>query len=257
MTSSTTRDSEPVYVYGVVPAGIDVSVADPGVAGRPIELLEHDAVAAVISPFPSDDARVRRSDLLAHLRTLERVFEQAIVAPCPFGTVIGSRQDVEDAYLAPRHEELRRLLERLDGHVQLNVKAEYGEEALLREIVAEDTEIASSRQRAKALGSAAYYENLRLGELVAGRIAQKRASDARRIAAHLSPHAADFVPDADDRTELLVFKGSYLVRREQRAAFDSALEELARNDAERLRFEAIGPLPPAAFATLEGEPGWA
>jgi Gas vesicle synthesis protein GvpL/GvpF len=256
MTASKTRDSEPVYVYGVVPAGIEVSVADPGVAGRPIELLEHDAVAAVVSSFPNDDARVRRSDLLAHLRTLERVFEQATLAPCPFGTIIGSRRDVEEAYLAPRHEELRRLLDRLDGHVQLNVKAEYREEALLREIVAEDSAIASARQRAKALGSAAYYENLRLGELVAGRIAQKRATDARRIAAHLSPHSADFVSDVDDRTELLVFKGSYLVRREQNASFDSALDELARSDAERLRFEAIGPLPPTAFATLEQEPGW-
>jgi hypothetical protein len=257
MPSHENRDSEPVYVYGVVPAGIDVAVAEPGVAGQRVELLEHDGVAAVVSAFPTDDQRVRRSDLVAHLRALERVFEQATVAPCPFGTVIGSRRGVEEEFLAPRRDELRRLLARLDGHVQMNVKAEYHEDALLREIVAEDGEVAAARRRAQALGSAAYYENMRLGELVAGRIAQKRAVDAERVAARLSPHAADFARDLDDRSELLAFKGSFLVRRAQSAAFDAALEDLARADAERLRVEVIGPLPPAAFATLEGESAWA
>jgi hypothetical protein len=257
MPAHGTRDSEAVYVYGVVPAGIDVAVAEPGVAGQRVELLEHDGVAAVVSSFPTDDPRVRRSDLVAHLRALERVFEQATVAPCPFGTVIGSRRGVEEEFLAPRRDELRRLLARLDGHVQMNVKAEYDEDALLREIVAEDREIAAARRRAQGLGSAAYYENMRLGELVAERVAQKRAVDAERVAARLSPHAADFARDVGDRSELLAFKGSFLVRRAQSAAFDAALEELARTDVERLRFEAIGPLPPAAFATLEGESAWA
>jgi hypothetical protein len=257
MPAHGTRDSELVYVYGVVPAGSDVAIAEPGVAGQRVELLEHDGVAAVVSSFPADDPRVRRSDLVAHLRALERVFEQATVAPCPFGTVIGSRRGVEEEFLAPRREELRRLLARLDGHVQMNVKAEYDEDGLLREIVSEDREVAAARRRAQELGSAAYYENIRLGELIAERIAQKRAVDAERVAARLSPHAADFAPDFGDRSELLAFKGSFLVRRAQSAAFDAALEELARTDGERLRFEAIGPLPPTAFATLEGESAWA
>ena len=122
---------------------------------------------------------------------------------------------------------------------------------------AEDREVAAARRRAQELGSAAYYENIHLGELVAERIAHKRALDAERVAARLSPHATDFSRDLGEPSELLAFKGSFLVRRAQSAAFDAALEDLARTEGDRLRFEAIGPLPPAAFATLEGGSAWA
>ena len=256
MPANEISDSQPVYVYGVVRAGAPVA-AEPGVAGKPVELVEHDGVAAVVSAFPADDARVRRRDLLAHLRTLEQIFDGATVAPCPFGTVIGSRRDVEERFLAPRREELTELLTRLDGHVQMNVKAEYDEEGVLRELVAGDRDVALARERAQAMGDAAYYENIRLGEAISGRLATQRATDAEQIAARLSPLAVDAAVDTDSG-ELVVLKGSFLVRRDGLDAFDAALDELAAAEAGRIGFTAIGPLPPTAFATLEPESGsWA
>src|SRR3954452_7635018 len=105
MSADQTRDAQPVYLYGVVPGGADLSLADAGVAGAKIELVEHDGLAALVSAFPADDARVRRRDLDSHLRTIERVFEHVTIAPCPFGTVMRSRGDVEQRLLAPRREE--------------------------------------------------------------------------------------------------------------------------------------------------------
>jgi gas vesicle protein GvpL/GvpF len=258
MSADQTRDVQPVYLYGVVPAAGDLSLPEAGVAGAEIELVEHDGLAALVSAFPADDARVRRRDLDAHLRTIESVFEHVTIAPCPFGTVMRSRGDVEDRLLAPRREELRRLLAGLEGHVQMNLKAEYDQHEMLSRIVADDREVAAASERARKMGSAAYYENIRLGELVSARLAAARAGDAKRIESRLSPLAADVAPDAVDGAELLVFKGAFLVARDNLETFDAALEELAAAEGERLRFEEIGPLPPAAFATLEpGDPAWA
>jgi hypothetical protein len=257
MSANETHDPQPVYVYGVVPAEPSLSIADPGVGGAPVEVVEHDGVAAVVSAFPADDPRVRRRDLNAHLQTLERVFERTTVAPCPFGTVIGSRRDVEERFLAPRSDELQSLLAHLEGHAQMNVKAEYDEEVVLRGLVADDPDVAAAREHAKALGSAAYYENIRLGELVSARLAQRRARDAERIAARLSPLAAATVEEAVNESELLVFKGSFLVGQARFAEFDRALDELAAGESGSLRFEAIGPLPPTAFANLEEVGTWA
>ena len=250
MSANNATDPKPVYVYGVVPAEASVSVGEPGVAGNPVEVVAHDGVAAVLSDFPPHDPRVRRRDLRAHLRTLELVLEQTVVAACPFGTVFGSRSDVEERFLAPRRDELRRLLERLEGHVQVNVKAEYDEEAVLRELAGNDDEIAASRARARTMGPAAYYENIRLGELVSARLAERRASDREQILARLSEPAADAAPDPPDGDQLVVFKGSFLVDRDRLPEFDAALEHLAAAEADRLRFEEIGPLPPTAFARL-------
>jgi hypothetical protein len=257
MSANENNDLQPVYVYGVVPAEPSLLLADPGVAGERVELVAHDGIAALVSAFPADDPRVRRRDLVAHLETLERVFERTTVAPCPFGTVLGSRDDVEHLFLAERHDELQSLLARLEGHAQMNVKAEYDEEVVLRELVADNPDVAAERERAKAMGSAAYYENIRLGELVSARLAQRRAEDAERIAARLSALASATVEEPVNESELLVFKASFLVAQARFAEFDVALDELAEGESGRLRFEAIGPLPPTAFANLEAVGTWA
>ena len=257
MSANENRDPQPVYVYGVVSADSGLSIREPGVADQRVELVAHDGIAAVVSSFPADDPRVRRRDLVAHLQTLERIFERTTVAPCPFGTVLGSPGDVEEHFLAPRRDELRSLLTRLEGHAQMNVKAEYDEEAVLRELVADDPDVAAAREHAKGLGSAAYYENIRLGELVSARLAHRRAQDAERISARLSGLAAATVEEPVNESELLVFKGSFLVGQARFAEFDRALDELAAAESGRLRFEAIGPLPPTAFANLDEVGTWA
>ena len=251
MSANENRDSQPVYVYGVVSADSGLSIREPGVADQSVELVAHDGVAAVVSAFPADDPRVRRRDPVAHLQTLERIFERTTVAPCPFGTVMSSPADVEDQFLSPRRDELRSLLARLEGHAQMNVKAEYDEEAVLRDLVAADPEVSAARERVKAMGAAAYYESIRLGELVSARLSARRAYDAERISARLSALAAATVEEPVNESELLVFKASFLVGQARFAEFDRALDELAGGESGRLRFEAIGPLPPTAFASLE------
>jgi hypothetical protein len=191
---------------------------------------------------------VRRRDLVAHLRSLEQIFAETTVAPCSFGTVLESRAAVERDFLAPRRKELAELLDRLEGKVQMNVKAEYEEESVMRAIVSEDAEVVRVRERARALGAAGHYENIRLGELVAANLAARRARDADHIAETLGATATDVVAEPAAAEGLGVFKGYFLVARESLPAFDDALEQLA---GEPLRIDSFGPLPPTAFAGLD------
>jgi gas vesicle protein GvpL/GvpF len=202
---------------------------------------------------PEERLRVRRKDLHAHLRTLEEVFEQTTVLPCRFGTVLASEEDVRQHLLEARREELRGLLERVDGHAQLNVKAVYDETEVLREVVASDPSIAGASARARGLGDAAYFENINLGEQVAARLAGRRADDAERIHARLAPLAKDVVVDTDDGDPLLVLKASFLVARKQVDRFDRELESVTQQEAPTIRFELVGPLPPTAFVSLAQE----
>jgi hypothetical protein len=196
---------------------------------------------------------VRRSDLHAHLRAIEALFEQTTVLPCRFGTVLASEDDVRQHLLDARRKELHSLLEALAGRVQLNLKAVYDEPEVLREVVAADPGIANARERAKALGDAAYYENIRLGELVNARLSARRAGDAERIHARLARLAEDVVADSRDGDAMLVLKASFLVERKLTGRFDKELESLANEEAPSIRFELVGPLPPTAFVSLGQE----
>lgn len=193
--------------------------------------------------------RVRRRDLMRHLRTLEAAFESGTIVPCSFGTVLQSEAAVESELLVSRRGELMRLLDRLEGRVQMNVKAVYDEDEILREVVAADPRIAALRQKTREGGDAAYYDSIRLGELVSAALAQRRAQDEELVLARLLPEADDAVSEEAD--EMQVLKASFLVSRERLERFDDALDALAASEAPRVRFESFGPLPPTAFASLE------
>jgi hypothetical protein len=244
---------EPIYVYGVVSAGASISLPSDGVASAETRLIESDGLAALVSSVPTERLRVRRRDLHAHLRALEQLFEQTTVVPCRFGTVLPSEEDVRQQVLEARRDELSGLLETLADRAQMNVKATYDEAEVLREVVASEPRIGQALERARKLGDAAYYENIRLGELVAARLSARRNDDAERIHARLAPLATEVAADSAEGEALVVLKASFLVERKLLERFDSELESLAKQEAPAVRFELLGPLPPTAFVSFGQE----
>ena len=238
--------AQPVYVYGFVRSGALPPLGEAGIGASVVAVVEGDGVAALVSPVADTDVRLRRRDLHAHLRVLEAAFASATILPCPFGTVVSSVAELEERMLADAREDLLAGLARLDGTVQMNVKATYDEEALLREIVAADPQVAALRERTRAAGEAAYYDRLRLGEIVAARVAERAEGDGERLVRALAATAVDVADEQPPAGSAL--RASFLVARDSLDRFDATLDELARQEQPLLRFEAIGPLPPTAFA---------
>jgi len=234
-----------VYVYGIVRSGAVGDVKSEGVGGGAIEQVEREGLAALVTPLPTTELRVKRRDLNRHLRVLEEVLETATVVPCSFAT-ISARDDITNGLLVDRRAELRSALDRLDGKVQMNVKAVYVEEELLREIVKTNPQVAGLRDSARTGRKRGYHAQLELGELVAAAVADRRQRDAGRLARELAASAADVVVDAPDGAAL---KFSFLVSRARLDRFDKDVEAIAEREQPLLHFEVIGPLPPTAFAS--------
>ena len=116
---------------------------------RPFARSTTAALAALVSALPPGELRIRRRDLLSHLRVLEDAFAEATIVPCAFGMVLSSEEAVVDEFLEPRREELLGLLQRLDGYAQLNVRVAYDEDVVLQEIVAADPTIAQLREQTR------------------------------------------------------------------------------------------------------------
>lgn len=241
--------SAPVYVYGIVPGGAIDTLAVNGVSDRPVSTIEGDGVAALTSELTEERLRVRRRDLHRHLGVLEAAFAETTLVPCAFGMVLQSREAVESDLLGTRRAELLALLKRLDGRAQLNVTAAYNEDTVLREVLQSEPEIARLREQSSALGDAGHFASIRLGELVAGALEERRTVDAQRVYDRLNAEAEEVL--TEEAALPVVLKASFLVARERADRFDRALERLAAEEAPRLSFESIGPLPPTAFAALE------
>lgn len=243
--AENTRDISAVYVYGIVRAGAVRGVKSKGVGGGAVELIERDGLAALITALSTTELRVKRRDLDSHLRVLQEVLDTATVVPCSFATV-AAPDEVTNGLLADRRAELLSTLDRLDGKVQMNVKAVYMEEELLRDIVKTNPQVAALRASPKSEKRSGYQAQFQLGELVAAAVADRRERDTQRLVRELAASAADVVVEGPGEA---AFKGSFLVSRGSLDRFDEDVEAVARREQPLLQFEVIGPLPPTAFAS--------
>ncbi len=250
---STTEAVPLKYIYGVVRTSDGSRVRSEGVAGGPVSAVTGDGVAALTSEVPGEELRAGRDELTTHARVLEEALEEGVVLPMRFGVVMESEESVRRDLLARHREELLAQLDELEGKIELNVKAIYEEEALMREVVASDPEIARLRESLQGKSEdATYYERIRLGEMIAEAVEAKRREDADMILARLSGLAGG-VETGEPLHERMAVNASFLVERTRVEAFDDALEQLGAEQAGRIRFKYAGPLPPHSFVQLSVE----
>jgi hypothetical protein len=238
------------YVYGVVRSGRGSRTDRSGINDQPVKLVTTEGLAALTSDVPDEFLEAGRDELLTHARVLEQALEGGVVLPMRFGVVMPNEQSVRDQLLTPHREELEDQLEEMDGKVEINIKGIYDEDAVLREVLAEDAEVAELRHAIHGKPEeATYYERIRLGELVAQALTVKRTEDERAIVDRLlaGAVAAEVSGAVHER---MAVNASFLVARDALELFDRAVHELGEEQAGRIRLNYTGPLPPYSFVEL-------
>ena len=241
--------SRPTYVYGVVRSASIPELERQGLDGAAVRTVAFEHVAALVRTSESVPVKATRASLLAHTEVLQHAMEHSTVLPIRFGFVMDDDDAVRD-FLHERYTELHDLLVKFDGRVELNVKAYYVEEALLREIVSENAAIADLREVTRKLpGDAGYYQRIRLGEMIAAAMRAKRVEDAALIVGRLGRLAVSSEQEADV-PERTVLKAAFLVERHRAPAFQDAVAQLASELSARMQFKCVGPLPPYSFVSF-------
>lgn len=241
------------YLYGVVRWPAPQGERDLGTGiGQPpaaVRLLRHEAVAALASHAAVDDLeaqgiRALRRDARAHAAVLNHVISRGSVLPFQFGVILPDDRAVIERILKPRYRQIVVTLDRLDGMVELTLRANYLEERVLQEVVSEQPHLLASR------GRTSYQSKIELGRRVATAVQAKQRQEARWLLAELSPLVRD-VKVARPSSGLAVLQASFLIRRSDVPRFDAALEKLNARVSGRIQLDCVGPLPPYSFVDLK------
>ena len=241
------------YVYGVVRARSKSSPKLKGINGKPLRVVASGGVGALTSDVPDGPLEAGREELLAHSRVLEQAIRRGVVLPMRFGVVMPTESSVRHDLLEAHREELERQLDEMDGKVEVNIKGLYEEQSVLREVIEEKPEVAKLRDSLQGKPEdATYYERIRLGELVAEVLTEKRAVDQQRAVDRLAEHAIA-VDVGEPMHERMAVNASFLIDQDRIADFDRAVDELGSEEAQRIRFRYTGPLPPHSFVELSVE----
>lgn len=239
------------YVYGVVRAGDQPPSGARGLGDEPIQLVSSEGMAALTSDVPAEFLEAGRDELMTHTRVLEEALQRgSVVLPMRFGVVMPDTESISSELLAAHREELQAQLAEMEGKVEINLKGIYDEQRILAEIVRENPEIAELREALQGKPEeATYYERIRLGELVAQALEEKRAEAAPAIVESLRPQAIA-AEVSEPVHERMAFNVSFLVDRARLEEFDRVVDEVGEREGGRIRFKYTGPLPPHSFVEL-------
>ncbi|MEV0236496.1 GvpL/GvpF family gas vesicle protein [Nonomuraea sp. NPDC050786] len=244
------------YLYGVVPADLNLASDDRGLGDPPgeVQLVRHGEVAALVSDVNVDQPLGQPDDLLAYERLLDSVAAKGPVLPFRFGAVLASPEAIVEELLTPFHDEFLGALRDLEGQAEYIVKGRYVESALMREILAENPEAAALREAIRGQAEdVTRNERIRLGELIAATIEAKRDLDTRTLLDALSSHYSTAMvrPPSHEQDAVHV---AMLARTGEQRALEKALGELGETWDGRVNLRLLGPLAPYDFVIAQ-EPG--
>jgi hypothetical protein len=232
-------------------------VGDPP---QPVRVIDGDGVSALASDVRAGWTAARREDVEAHERLLSRVVETTTVIPMRFGIVMDSEEQVRAELLERHAQRIEDLFRRVDGRVQMTLKAFYPDEALLREMLKANPDL---KRRSDALKGrsieASERERIALGREVVEAIEAQRARDQRMLLEPLAPIAVDLVVE-EGVSDKLALSAQLLVDRARREELDEAVRKLSAEHGERFAFRYVGPLAPYSFTSLSldaAEDQWA
>ena len=170
-----------LYVYGLMRRE-DGGEAVRALDSAPLQTVEHGDICALVVSVAEGDLRLRRESALAHADTIQAAFEHGPVLPVRFGTALPDAATLEAELLAPRATALRARLEALEGLSEMQVKASYLEEPLLRSIVGADPRLVKAAARIRERPAAAtHFERINLGETIHKEVEARRLADSQRL----------------------------------------------------------------------------
>ena len=240
-------ETEQLYVYGIIPAEVQIPDELIGVAEAAVEVSTSGALSAVVTNLEPDDEVGTPDNLLAHSTVLDTIAARIPILPMTFGTIVPSETELHDTVLDANEDEYREALDRLDGTVQYTVRARYIRDLVLTDLVEDDPEVAHLREViADTTEDETREERIQLGELVVGAFDRIRPEHTQQIIDAVSPTVEDFREHEGGQIEDVV-ELAVLVTQDRVSDFETALETVAAQLHARIHFQLLGPQAPYDF----------
>jgi gas vesicle protein GvpL/GvpF/Lsr2 protein len=246
-----TQQQKGVYVYGILPAGVEMAAELPGVGESPglLRVVRSDGLAALISEVDLSRRLGSPEDLKTYRDILDATATEVPVLPLPFGTVLASEDAVAEELLAAHHEQFTAALEQLDGRTQFVVQGRYHNEAVLGEVWSQDEQAARLRDEIQGNDpDGARDARTGLGEFISEAVTAQRQQDTRAVLQAMDGHCVTSVvrEPAHERDAVHVV---FLLDAGQQCDAERMVEDLAREWEGRIEVQLLGPM--AAYDFVE------
>ncbi len=233
-----------VYVYGIVPGDVELNPGVQGVGDPPgeIKLVRSGDLAALVSEVDISKPLGTPEDLQAHQEILDATAANAPVLPSRFGAVVTNEEAVAEELLDANHDVFAAALRQLEGRVEYIIRGRYVEQAILEEILSENSSAARLRDRISGADPDATRElRIQLGEIINNTVADKRQADTHLLMSAMKDHCvASNVRTATN--ELDAVYAAFLIEAGKAGELERVVQELGDRWQGRVELQVRGPL---------------
>src|SRR5687768_16925356 len=161
------RDRRGKYVYCIIRSDQPLRFGPIGIGAEPTEVhtVNHKELAAVVSDTPIEVFDATRENVLAHERVNETVMRHHTVIPMSFGTVFKTEGDIVEL-LKAAYDAFVDVLNKMDGKLEFGLKVLWDRDAVIREIEAEDDDVARLKDEISSQKGSTYFARMQYGRLV-------------------------------------------------------------------------------------------
>ena len=240
------------YIYAIVATSEDKNFGPIGIGSRNDDVFTvcYRDIGAVISPSLIMKYPVSRANTIAHQKVMEETMKFYPMLPVRFGTVAEGTELIKEKVLKARYDEIEKLLSYVEDKIELGLKALWvNMQDIYKEIIDENRDIMSLRDRIMSKPIKPQRDQVRLGEMVKKALYAKRMRDEKAILDPLKGLCADHKVN-NGFGDQMVTNSSFLVPKDREKKFDDAVDKLSAKYDGRLKFKYVGPVPPCNFVEI-------
>jgi gas vesicle protein GvpL/GvpF len=237
------------YVYCIIRASQPLKFGAIGMDEQWPEVytINFKDMAAVVSDIPLAPLDSTRENVLGHERVNDTVMRDHTVIPMSFGTIFKTRDDIVEL-LRSAYDAFADVLSKMQDKLEFGLKVLWDRDEIVRQIEQEDEDIHRLKIEISSQKGSTYFARMQYGRLIDGALQQR---SERYVAEFLQRLRDVSVASRVIRAigDKMIMNAAFLVQRDQDAAFDRRIKEIA-STFDKLTFKYTGPWPPYNFVNI-------
>jgi len=237
------------YLYCIIGSRKPENFGSIGIDGNEVYTLHYKDLAAVVSDASDSSYEILRQGL-SHQKVVENIMKKHTLIPMGFGQIPKSKDDVK-GFLSEHYLEMKKMLEKLDGKIELGVKVSWKMDKIMADIAESSDRIRILNKQIKAkTPEKAYPLKIELGKLVADALNKKGKKIANDIYESLGYLA---VERRENKTigDSMLLNATFLVEKEKEKEFDEKVNEAEKKWGDKVTFKYVLS-PPYNFVSIGG-----
>jgi len=247
-------NSEGYYLYGILASSDRQEFGPIGIGGRKdvVYTLPYQNIAAIVSHSPIVKYPVTRENTMTHAKALDRAVEEGTVLPVRFSTISEDEGLIIEKVLQPRYQEFVDLLKKMEGKLELRVRARWPDmDAIFAEVVEENKDIKSLKEgllhekdaQKKRAGM------VKVGEMIQEALEEKKKGEAKELLETLKPLSLEW-RENQIYGDMNLINAAFLVEKEKEADFDKKVADLDSTYGKRKQLKYTRSLVPYNFVEI-------